>query len=402
VILVTMPVATTPVLWLCGPSGVGKTTVAWELFTQLARSGIPTGYVDIDQLGMCYAPPARDDWAPEPASDPGRHRMKIRNLDPVVANFGAAGARCVVVSGVVDAADGVEASLLPHAVLTLCRLRSEPAELRRRLAGRDRPGDLANVAEMLRYADALERGDLFGVCVDTTGRTVAEVVGLVRERTGGWPHLAERPGSPVSEPVDRSQPFGRPTTGPGEILWLCGATAVGKSTVGWAIYEQVRRAGRRASFVDLDQIGFHRPLSADDPGNHRLKAGNLAAIWRTYRDSGSECLVVVGPVEDREAVLIYTTALPAARITLCRLHAGRDQLTDRIIRRGQGFGPDVPGDELRGQPTALLRQLADRAEAQAQALESAAIGELRIDTAGRPAQDVAKELLIRTGWPGPR
>jgi uncharacterized protein YhfF len=30
--------------------------------------------VDIDQLGMCY---------PEPASDPGRHRMKARNLGAV-------------------------------------------------------------------------------------------------------------------------------------------------------------------------------------------------------------------------------------------------------------------------------------------------------------------------------
>jgi adenylylsulfate kinase-like enzyme len=39
-----------PVLWLYGPSGVGKTTVTWELFVQLAREGVATGYVDIDQL----------------------------------------------------------------------------------------------------------------------------------------------------------------------------------------------------------------------------------------------------------------------------------------------------------------------------------------------------------------
>ena len=45
-----------PVLWLYGPSGVGKTTVAWELFVRLAREGVATGYVDIEKLGMCYAP----------------------------------------------------------------------------------------------------------------------------------------------------------------------------------------------------------------------------------------------------------------------------------------------------------------------------------------------------------
>jgi Mrp family chromosome partitioning ATPase len=73
--------------------GVGKTTVAWELFAQLAREGIPAGYVDIDQRGMCSAPPTRQHWAPEPAADPGRHRLKARTLDAVVANFRDVGAR---------------------------------------------------------------------------------------------------------------------------------------------------------------------------------------------------------------------------------------------------------------------------------------------------------------------
>jgi hypothetical protein len=95
----------------------------------------------------------------------------------------------------------------------------------------------------------------------------------------------------------------------------------------------------------------------------------------------------------------YTTALPAASITLCRLHASRDQLTERIVLRGQGFGPDVPGDELKGQPAALLRHIADRAAADAEALESAAVGDLRIDTDRRPVQDIAQEVLVGAGWP---
>src|SRR5215471_3813961 len=78
-----------PVLWLCGPSGVGKTTVAWEIYTALAGAGTPAGYVDIDQLGICF---------PEPAGDRGRHRLQARNLNAVVGAFRAAGARCVVVS----------------------------------------------------------------------------------------------------------------------------------------------------------------------------------------------------------------------------------------------------------------------------------------------------------------
>jgi broad-specificity NMP kinase len=388
-----------PVLWLCGPPGVGKTTVAWELFTQLIRRGIPTGYVDIDQLGMCYAAPTPDEWAPEPASDPGRHRMKTCNLDAAAANFQAAGARCVVVSGVVDAAHGVDVSLIPHAAATLCRLRCDWHELRQRLASRGRPGDQVKLDEFLRYADASERDDLVDVCVDTTGRTTADVVRLVREQTGGWPILTGRTGSAVSDAADRSRPHGRTVTSPGEILWLCGPTAVGKSTVGWQIYEQVRRAGFRAAFVDLNQIGYYRPVPAEDRSNHRLKAGNLAAIWHTYRASGAHCLVVVGPVDHPAAIRTYTTALPAANITLCRLHASRDQLTERIMLRGQGFGPDIPADELKGQPAALLRHIADRAAADAEALETTSVGDLRIDTNGRPVQDIVQEVLFATGWP---
>ncbi len=116
-----------PVLWLCGPPGVGKSTVGWEIFTQLTQAGIEAGYADIDQLGMCY---------PEPVSDPGRHRMKAQNLGAVVANYRAAGARCVIVSGVIDPAHGVHADLIPGAALTVCRLRAGRDELKQRFLAR--------------------------------------------------------------------------------------------------------------------------------------------------------------------------------------------------------------------------------------------------------------------------
>ncbi len=80
-------------MWLCGPSGVGKTTVAWQIYSVLRQSGVLVGFVDIDQLGIC---------APEQPDDPGRHRMKAQNLNRVIGNFATAGAQCVVVSWVVD------------------------------------------------------------------------------------------------------------------------------------------------------------------------------------------------------------------------------------------------------------------------------------------------------------
>ncbi|MFG1955123.1 hypothetical protein [Micromonospora sp. NPDC048830] len=378
-----------PVLWLFGASGVGKTTVTWELFVQLAKEGISTGYVDIDQLGMCYAPPTPHHWALEPADDPGRHRLKARTLDQVVANFWDAGARCVVVPGVTDPVRGVDTDLVPHAALTTCRLRADPAELGRRLAARGRP-TVDDFAEEFAYADALDRAFATEPCVDTTGLTVAQVVDLVRARTS-WPDLA----TPAVRP-HRTREVPDPT--PGEILWLCGPAAVGKSTVGWQVYQQARRAGANAAFVDLDQIGFHRPAPADDPGNHQLKAANLAAAWRTFRASGAACLITVGPLDRPEDLAAYTAALPAATITLCRLQASRRVLGDRVARRGRGLTPTrgLAGDELIGQPQARLREIAEQAARIVNALDG--VGDLRVDTDDRPADEIATEILSRTGW----
>jgi adenylylsulfate kinase-like enzyme len=369
----------TPVLWLCGPAGVGKTTVAWELYAELVEAGVEVGYVDIDQLGMCY---------PEPESDPGRYRMAAQNLGAVVAGHRAAGARAVVVSGVIDPVHGPRVAAIPNVTLTLCRLRVGAEELTRRLVARQ--GDRGMVAEALAEAEALDAGDVGDLCIDTSGLPAAQVVRQVRERTAGWTARtgpAVRPEHPV-EPAD------------GPILWLCGVTGVGKSTAGFDLYlRHVLGRNFSGAFVDLDQIGFYRPARADIRVDHQMRARILAAMWQTFRAAGAECLTMVGPAEDATAIETYVEALPAATITVCRLHAGRDELTCRIALRGQGASWAQPGDPLNGQPAAHLSSIADRAVADAEALERSAVGHVRIDTNTRTAAEVADAINARTGWP---
>jgi hypothetical protein len=173
------------------------------------------------------------------------------------------------------------------------------------------------------------------------------------------------------------------------VVWLCGPTAVGKSTVGFEIYQRSNRSGVHTAFVDLDQIGFHHPVPANDPGNHRLKAANLAAIWPAFSTAGARRLVIVGPVNSPDAIAAYRAALPAANIIVYRLHAGRRALTERVRLRGLGHGPPIAGDDLVGQSDAVLQRAADRATADAEALDAAGIGDVRIDTDGRSVSEVA-------------
>jgi hypothetical protein len=382
-----------PFVWLCGASGVGKSSVGWEIFTQLSRAGIRTAYVDADQLGLCY-----------PCADPDTHQVKARNLGAVWPGFQAAGARCLVFSGSAGTADLVRAyaEQLPGTALRLCVLRAGAGTLRERYLRRGWMPELAEQA--LAEAAAIERGQVGGLRIDTDGLSVAEVARLVRERVGGWPPATPAPATPTPvtpAPVTPAR-WAVPPAGQGRVplLWLCGPPAVGKSTVGWDIFTQVAQAGIVAAYVDLAQIGFCRPPAPEDPGNHRLTARNLGAMWPVFAAAGARCLVISGGVPDPDTVQRYADALPATVLTLCRLRAGTGELTDRVLRRGRGAAVVLPGDELNGQPPAALHRFAQQAAREAAELDRARLGGLCVDTDGRAPQEIAGLVRAIAGdWP---
>jgi hypothetical protein len=369
------------VLWLCGPPGAGKSAAGWALYAALARSGAQAAFADIDQLGMCL---------PAPPDDPERYRLKERNLSAVAGNFRAAGCDTVIMSGDLGTSPGISSGTVPGASLTICRLRASPGELRRRLTSRREGPDF--VAGALRQAEKLDRTSFADACADTDGLTVAETARLVRERCGGWP--PERVADAGADEAAPTPAAG--AHGDGNVLLVCGATGVGKSAAGFEVFVRQLRAGVTAAYIDLDQIGFMSPVPGDDPGGHRLKARNLADLWRAYHAAGARRLVLSGSVPDEHAAAVYAGALPAARIAVCRLHAGPAELACRISRRGEGLSWPQPGDPLIGQPEAHLRLVAVEAAAEAAALERSGLGDLRIDTDGRTAAEVAD--LVARRW----
>ena len=49
-----------PVVWLGGAPATCKSTVAWQVFSDLARSRSLRPYLDNDQIGMLPPPPDED------------------------------------------------------------------------------------------------------------------------------------------------------------------------------------------------------------------------------------------------------------------------------------------------------------------------------------------------------
>jgi adenylylsulfate kinase-like enzyme len=370
-----------PVLWLGGPPGVGKTAVAWEVYTRLVRARRAPAYVDADQVGICYPPPT---------GDPARHALKARNLGALRANFGAAGARCLVVSGVVDASRGPEIDFVGGDQITVCRLRVDPAELLARVARRR--GSAAQPDAAVREGEFLDQSTFTDWCVDTTGLSVEEVANRVCAQIGDWPRVTSGTGGQSWLPESAAG-----ESGPGEVLWLCGPTGVGKSTVGFSAYLAVLRSGVPAAYVDVDQLGF----CATKPTDHLLRARNLAALWANFASVGAQALVVVGPIATRSEAMVHEQALPTATFTWCRLHANRGELARRILSRREDGSWTQPGDPLSGQPIKDLLEVTDRVVADARILERQGPG-LRIEVDDLAVEEAADAVLTRAAWPTAR
>jgi hypothetical protein len=180
------------------------------------------------------------------------------------------------------------------------------------------------------------------------------------------------------------------------VIWLCGVTGVGKSTVGWHVYMELRRSTELTAFADLQQIGFAEPAVPSDPANHQLKARNLAAMWHNYRDRGAQTLVVVGEVDRPETVELYRQELAGTSLTLCRLDAGQDELTTRILLRGNGGGPGIPGDRLKGQPAGALHRIASEAAQRAVAMQRLGLGDFAVSTDGLAPAEIARIVLTKS------
>ena len=175
-----MTVDEVPFLLLSGPPGVGKTTVAWEIFDRLVDDGSRHALVDLDLLGASW---------PVPSDDPHNERLRQRNLAAMWTQFRATGARRLIAAGVIENATCLAgyAAAVPGSTPIVCRLSASADALHARIRGRGRErGD--GIDKLSRRAvelsGLLERDGVADLVVDTSDRDVPEVARTVLAHLG--------------------------------------------------------------------------------------------------------------------------------------------------------------------------------------------------------------------------
>jgi hypothetical protein len=118
---------------ICGPTGVGKSTVGFGLFGNLLADGRTAAYLDLQQLGFLVD---------LPHDAPGGHEIVARCVADLWEQYRAVGAQDLVLTGHFEQAADVQRyrDALGATSLVVCRLYTSPEALRDRILARTRGG----------------------------------------------------------------------------------------------------------------------------------------------------------------------------------------------------------------------------------------------------------------------
>ncbi len=169
-----------------------------------------------------------------------------------------------------------------------------------------------------------------------------------------------------------------------EVLLIAGRSGVGKTMVGWEISAQLRAAGVAHCLIEGDNLDQAYPAPPGDPARTKLTEANLAALWGNYADLGYRRLIYTNTVSILEPDLIARAMGGTPRITSVLLTA--DDATARHRLRTREIGVQLDAHLHRG---AIMATHLDA---------SAPADAVRIATDGRPVGEIARDVVMATGW----
>jgi molybdopterin-guanine dinucleotide biosynthesis protein len=165
-----------------------------------------------------------------------------------------------------------------------------------------------------------------------------------------------------------------------EVVLIVGPAGVGKTSVANELSLQLRAAGVAHAVVDTDALDDVFPVPQEQ---WRLTERHLAAIWRTYRELGTDRLILTGVRlhEPGERAWIRRATGPE-RLTVIRLDASDAALEQRVRQREIGSGAAAQLERTRLQAGEL------------RAAEDMTV----IETDERPVAEIAAEIAVLVGW----
>ncbi|MFT2020463.1 hypothetical protein ACMA1D_32255 [Streptomyces sp. 796.1] len=167
------------VLLIAGRSGVGKSTVGWEVSVLLQAAGTAHCVIEGDLMDQIH---------PAPPDDPDRSAITERNLTAVWANYAALGQRRLIYTNTVSVLEGpmFRRVLGADVHIVPLLLTSDDATAHARLAVRETGSQWeAHVRRSDRMARLLEQHAPPGtVRVATDGRSVTDIAREVVAVTG--------------------------------------------------------------------------------------------------------------------------------------------------------------------------------------------------------------------------
>ncbi|HEY1703894.1 MAG TPA: AAA family ATPase [Trebonia sp.] len=167
------------VVVLCGPPGVGKSSLAEEMFDQLSVHDVRHAVIDVDALCLCW---------PFRPGDRYNTQTAVENLAAVWAGYRRQGISRLILARVVESEADIARllSAVPGADhATVCQLTARPETIEERIRRRE-VGSSAEplVARSREIAVTAPEADFADIVLDTEATPLSELAADLLKRLG--------------------------------------------------------------------------------------------------------------------------------------------------------------------------------------------------------------------------